>query len=147
MTLTSERRTTTRPASLTTAGAAAAVLAAGILVAPGVAADTTEPDSTDITEAAPALPDVREIDGSTGSLLNRDIGTGDQAFCADFGAKLEDLAGQWAVAVEGLDEGEAWKAANEIRILFTNTEAANFQCLTAAGAALTSSGNGSLIGS
>lgn len=137
MTRTSLRRNRRRPARLAASGLAALLLAVGVPLA-GASAETTEEAGT-----SPELPDPEGVEGSVGSLLNRDLGTGDQPFCADLGAKLEEIAEKWAAAnAEG-----ALRAAGELRYLFANTNAANHQCLTAAGAALTSSGSGSLTGS
>ncbi|WP_145943197.1 hypothetical protein [Corynebacterium glyciniphilum] len=120
-----------------TAGATV-LLAVAIVFAP--AANAADADTT---ETIPDLPDLQEVDGSAGSLLNRNLGTGDQAFCADIGQRLSELAGQWAEA----NEAAARETANQLRYLFANANAANVQCLTAAGAALTSSGTGSVTGS
>ncbi|MGP9725012.1 hypothetical protein ACT3SZ_13455 [Corynebacterium sp. AOP40-9SA-29] len=158
MTRTSLRKNRRRPARLVATGLAALLLAVGAPLATAATEDTAETtedtEATEGTDAAedtdagdadtsPGLPDPQGVDGSVGSLLNRDLGTGDQAFCADLGAKLAKLADQWATAnAEG-----ALETAGELRYLFANTNAANYQCLTAAGAALTSSGSGSLTGS
>lgn len=141
MTRTSLRRNRRRPACLAATGLAALLLAVGAPLATAATEDTAE--TAEDADTSPELPDPQGVDGSVGSLLNRDLGTGDQPFCADLGAKLEEIAEEWAAAnAEG-----ALRAAGELRYQFANANAANHQCLTAAGAALTSSGSGSLTGS
>lgn len=147
MTRTSLRKNRRRPVRLAATGLVALLLAVGAPLATaapeGTAETTDDTEDTDDAETSPGLPDPQGVDGSVGSLLNRDLGTGDQPFCADLGAKLAKLADQWATAnAEG-----ALETAGQLRYLFANTNAANYQCLTAAGAALTSSGSGSLTGS
>ncbi|MDN5721726.1 MAG: hypothetical protein L0J74_09440 [Corynebacterium sp.] len=132
----------------------AAMLTAGALLAPAALADAAEDTATaDTTETVPDLPELQGVDGSAGSLLNNNLGTGDQLFCAELGAQLAELSEQWnmhriahEVAVGDGDDAAAAAAraaANTVRLVFTNANAANLQCLTAAHAALTSSPSGS----
>lgn len=125
---------------------------------PGVApAEPAETQPDDTTDDIPDLPDLRGIDGSSGSLVNRNLGTGDQAFCADLGGQLEELMQDWDDARQAaenaraggddVEAGVARATANTLRFTFANVNAANVQCLKAADAALTSSPDGSVTGS
>lgn len=132
---------------------AAAAVAAGTALSVGVAAADSPADTAD---DIPALPELRGVDGSAGSLVNRNLGTEDQAFCAKFGEQLADLAQDWEDARQAAAEAHrdgnaaavagARATANTLRFTFANVNAANVQCLTAADAALTSS-QGSVSGS
>ncbi|WP_291477887.1 hypothetical protein [Corynebacterium sp.] len=104
---------------------------------------TVTPALADTTGEVPDLPALREVDGPAGSLLNRHLGTGDQIFCTETGERLSEIAGRW----EEANEAGARETANRLRYIFANANSANVQCLTAAGAALTSSGGGSVAGS
>lgn len=136
---------------------AAAVLTTAFIVvmslnAP-VFAGAEEVSTTDTTELIPDLPPLQQVDGSAGSLLNRDLGTGDQLFCSEIGAEIARIGADWAEAVAANAAALAWEdaeaasvarnLANTLRIAYTNANGANGACLTAANAALTSSPQGS----
>jgi hypothetical protein len=133
--------------------ASAASVCVSTAVVLGTALGTAASAGADTTDLIPDLPPLQQTDGSTGSLLNRNLGTGDQLFCSDIGAEIARLGAAWAdavaanaEAVAGDDAAAAAAAralANTLRIRYVNANGANGACLTAADAALTSSPEGS----
>lgn len=112
-------------------------------------ADSPTSPAEEAPEAYP-LPDIRVPDerpsGSLSALTSstpdsrEDIRTERQVFCRSLGKRMADIRSQWQELVdrvasgnnEGADYLDLVREANELRIEYTNVNAANWECLTAA---------------